>query len=114
MLWLGDCNTVLRGMPQACVDSVVTDPPYAITAARGVLEAWRDATASGACRRCGTVPAAPGFTACSICLDEILAQAIQSAAMLVQQSPNWHEQASDSRGYADNDNTSSNAGVCCV
>jgi DNA modification methylase len=30
-LHLGDCLDVMRGMPDACVDAVVTDPPYAAT-----------------------------------------------------------------------------------
>lgn len=29
-LHLGDCLDVMRGMPDACVDAVVTDPPYGI------------------------------------------------------------------------------------
>lgn len=30
-LYLGDCLEVLRGMPDDCVDSVVTDPPYGLS-----------------------------------------------------------------------------------
>jgi DNA modification methylase len=30
-LWVGDCLYVLAGMPDASVDAVVTDPPYALT-----------------------------------------------------------------------------------
>ncbi|WP_363184313.1 DNA methyltransferase [uncultured Thiocystis sp.] len=31
-LYLGECLEVLRGLPDGCVESVVTDPPYALTA----------------------------------------------------------------------------------
>jgi tRNA G10 N-methylase Trm11 len=27
----GDCLEVLKGLPDACVDSVVTDPPYGLS-----------------------------------------------------------------------------------
>lgn len=36
-LHLGDCLTVMRGMPDACIDSVVCDPPYGI---RFMGKAW--------------------------------------------------------------------------
>ena len=36
-LHLGDCLDVMRGMPDGCVDAVVTDPPYGIA----YQSAWR-------------------------------------------------------------------------
>lgn len=30
-LYLGDCLEVMRGLPDGCVDAVVTDPPYGIS-----------------------------------------------------------------------------------
>ena len=44
-LRLGDCLETLRAMPDASVDSVVTDPPYGLgkePKARDVLRAWLD------------------------------------------------------------------------
>jgi DNA modification methylase len=44
-LRLGDCLATLRAMPDASVDSVVTDPPYGLgkePKARDVLRAWLD------------------------------------------------------------------------
>ena len=40
-LWTGDCLEVLRGFPDACVDSVVADPPYGLSKPPDVAEVLR-------------------------------------------------------------------------
>jgi len=47
VLWRGDCLDVLRAMPDASVDSIVTDPPYGLSAhsaeaVAACLRAWVD------------------------------------------------------------------------
>jgi DNA modification methylase len=37
----GDCLDVLRGMESCSVDSVVTDPPYALTIGKGSADVRR-------------------------------------------------------------------------
>lgn len=63
-LFHGDCFEYLRGMPDASVDLVLTDPPYGITACdwdvkpdipRFFQEAWRVLKPNGACVIFGTV-----------------------------------------------------------
>jgi site-specific DNA-methyltransferase (adenine-specific) len=54
------------------------------------------------CVSCGDIPAS-GYRACQVCLLEVEENAFAAAAMLGQQSHNWHERATHSRGYADND-----------
>ncbi len=34
VLYLGDCLDYMRGMPDGCVDAVITDPPYGVNAAK--------------------------------------------------------------------------------
>ncbi|MBK6920586.1 MAG: site-specific DNA-methyltransferase [Deltaproteobacteria bacterium] len=38
---LGDCVEVLRGLPDACIDAVVTDPPYGLSKEPDMLEVLR-------------------------------------------------------------------------
>lgn len=91
-VYLDECLRVLRSIPDASVHSVVCDPPYAI-GARPVPKA------SSAAPR-------PG--------DEDIDQDTEVRAregdlmrsqMLGMQSANWHERATHSRGYADNDSS---------
>lgn len=37
----GDCLDVMRGLPDGCVDAVVTDPPYGIGAGKMSFGMWR-------------------------------------------------------------------------
>lgn len=81
-----DALAALMALPDGCVDAVVTDPPYAIRAPK------RPVDLAG--------PAVGVRTA-----EHRVAewQAYAEADMLGQQSTNWHEKATHSRGYADND-----------
>ncbi|MDR7252771.1 site-specific DNA-methyltransferase (adenine-specific) [Nocardioides sp. BE266] len=96
--WIGDSLTVLRGLPDQSVDSVVTDPPYAIR------RLPRSISARPAARRedCPTTDCSDDH-ACRDCTQEDLINKYSDAPMLGQQSQNWHATATHSRGYADND-----------
>ncbi|WP_167736460.1 site-specific DNA-methyltransferase [Nocardioides sp. 1609] len=98
----GDCLEVLRGLPDASVDSVVTDPPYAIGSAAARTSTSGDDAADGACQECGNDNPAEGYRTCSDCLAEAESGVMQ-ANMLGMQSQNWDEKATHSRGYVDND-----------
>ena len=37
----GDCVESLRGLPDACIDAVVTDPPYGLSKEPDMLEVLR-------------------------------------------------------------------------
>lgn len=99
---LGDCLTVLRSMPDASVDAVITDPPYAINASEGRNRYLGETT--GACEECGNDDPRSGYRLCLDCLETCDEQALMGSPMLGMQSQNWHAKATHSRGYADNDN----------
>lgn len=100
---LGDCLDVLIELPSQSIDAIVTDPPYAIASRPTDLKAFRGKS-SGSCQRCDSQMSAEGYVLCPHCLDTTRTQALMGAPMLGQQSQNWHEKATHSRGYADNDN----------
>lgn len=93
-----DALTFLSDLPDASFDAVVTDPPYAIRRlSQKVLSsppARRDA-----CEMLGCVEG----EVCPACTRADLVAKYSDAPMLGQQSQNWHESATHSRGYADND-----------
>lgn len=92
-------------MPASSVDAVVTDPPYAIRGGVDPLVEHRlDGDAGrvvASCADCNE-DRVPGFSLCRGCLDEAELQAFTDRGMLGMQSANWHDKATHSRGYADN------------
>ena len=102
-VYLADCIQVLKSLPADSVDAVVTDPPYAIRAVRDPKEPFKGET-DGPCTRCGGGAPCAGYVLCRTCLDDADGAALMGAPMLGMQSQNWHETATHSRGYADNDN----------
>ncbi|MFC7500901.1 DNA-methyltransferase [Nocardioides sp. GCM10030258] len=82
-----DAFTLLRTLPAGSIDAVVTDPPYAIRSPAG-----RSRLAPGGSE--------PGGREGS---PEAEWKQYADAEMLGQQSANWNETATHSRGYADND-----------
>lgn len=104
-VYIGDALRVLRALPSESVDAVVCDPPYAIKAVRDPGIEHRISRAAAACSLCSLRTPAAGYDTCAPCLDDLRIAAFTDAAMLGQQSANWHERATHSRGYADNDNT---------
>lgn len=101
-LWHGDCLDVLRELPDCSVDAVVTDPPYAINFMGRSWDRFGTSDTSTVCERCGDDDAADDYRLCTDCLAESDAEDLRSASMLGQQSQNWSEKATHSRGYADN------------
>lgn len=97
-LHIGDALTVLPTISAASIDAVVTDPPYAIKRIpRKLFEGApvRESTCDVAdCTSDGPCPE---------CVRAELVAKFDSAAMLGQQSQNWHAKETHSRGYADND-----------
>lgn len=102
-VFVGDCLTVLRDLPDLSVHSVVTDPPYAIESKRVDLSAYEGSAANG-CEHCNREFDTDGYRLCSDCLDAIRVQHLMASPMLGMQSSNWHEKATHSRGYASNNN----------
>lgn len=102
-LWHGDCLDVLRELPDASVDAVVTDPPYAINFMGRKWDRF-DGVSVGACERCGDDDPADGYRLCTNCLEMSDEEDLRDAVMPGQQSQNWHAKATHSRGYADNNN----------
>lgn len=99
---LGDCMTVLSNLPDSSVDSVVTDPPYAMHSRpfdRSPFLGIADE-----CELCASRPPAEGYLICEPCLQTVELRSLMDAPMLGMQSQNWHDKATHSRGYADNDN----------
>lgn len=98
ILHVGDALEILSSLPSMSVDSVITDPPYAIKripharASRPPL--GRPECDAANCQR--TRP-------CSACDRAHQVAMYAGAPMLGQQSQNWHERETHSRGYADND-----------
>lgn len=86
----GECVAILRTMPEGFIDAVVTDPPYAIRAPR------RQPTPAGTNTELQLPSGADPVAA-----DDD--RGLLDAPMLGMQSQNWHEKATHSRGYADND-----------
>ncbi len=74
-----DAYAALLSLPTSSIDAIVTDPPYAIRA--------------------------PKHSFKSAVIDDPSTEwaAYADAEMLGQQSTNWHDKATHSRGYADND-----------
>jgi DNA modification methylase len=98
-----DCLTVLKGLPDRSVHAVVTDPPYAIESRPVDLTGYAG-TDEAVCEQCGESQSARAYRVCEGCLDDICVDALMGAPMLGMQSQNWHEKATHSRGYANNDN----------
>ena len=106
----GDAIRVLRAPQADSVDSVACDPPYAITPIADVTDPYRVHPDEDDCE-CSVVPSdlcrdaarSAGSRACGTCFLELEVAAFASARMLKQQSQNWHESATHSRGFADND-----------
>ena len=108
----GDCLDVLRTLPDASVDSVVTDPPYGLSF---MGKAWDKPTPRAehaACVECGNDDPTEGWLVCTDCLEALGDSAPKRPAapshggrdMLGHVSANWHDKGTHSRGYADNDN----------
>lgn len=108
----GDCLDVLRSLPDASVDSVVTDPPYGL----GFMgKEWDKPTLRAdftACVECGNDDPTEGWLVCSDCLEKLgdaapkrpVVPAHGGRDMLGHVSKNWNDKGTHSRGYADNDN----------
>lgn len=106
-LTIGDSLRVLRTFPDHHVDAVVCDPPYAIKAGTDPLTPFYATGATceaDACVGCAANHRAPGLTICTPCAENHQIDTFAAASMLGQQSANWHEKATHSRGYADNNN----------
>lgn len=113
-LFAGDSLSILRTFPAGSIDAVVTDPPYAIRANRQMRAAasrepsspdsGMEATPSTtACADRSSLGDSHDAGECADCLLDLEIEAFAEAGMLGQQSANWHESATHSRGYADND-----------
>lgn len=105
-VYCGDSVRVLRSMPAGSVDSVVCDPPYAIAPVGDVSAAFAVGPEDDpveTCVVCGAGSPADGLQCCGACLTDLEVDAFAASGMLGQQSQNWHESATHSRGYADND-----------
>jgi len=102
-IYLADCLTTLSRLPAESVHAVVTDPPYAIASNSAATDQFRSST-TGTCTGCLTEPTVQGWELCAACLETVQRQALMGAPMLGMQSANWHEKATHSRGYADNNN----------
>jgi DNA modification methylase len=102
-LYHGDCIEVMRQLPDASVDAVVTDPPYALNF---MGKKWDDfsGVAVGPCIECGNDDPAEGYRYCTDCMEALDGAALRGSSMLGYQSQNWSEKATHSRGYADNNN----------
>ena len=102
----GDSLRVLATLPDASVDSVVTDPPYALNFMGRTWDRFDDSDTDTelVCERCGDDLAAEGLRLCTDCLEASDEEDLSDAAMLGQQSQNWNEKATHSRGYADANN----------
>lgn len=88
-LYHGDARDVL---PTIEADVCVTDPPYAVR--------W----SKGACEGCGNDDLGDRWAYCLDCLEAHRGRApYRRLEMLGFVSPNWHERATHSRGYADHD-----------
>lgn len=97
-LYIGDALSILPVLPGASVDAVVTDPPYAIRRLpKAVLEQRAERAENCRDESCST------GAVCQPCARLDLASKYADAPMLGQQSQNWHESETHSRGYADND-----------
>lgn len=90
-----DALRVLAGLPSESIDAVVCDPPYAIRTVGLKLPQQRPRATT---QPNGIAVVDPAARAAEV-------EAFADATMLGQQSANWHEKATHSRGYADNDNT---------
>jgi DNA modification methylase len=99
----GDCLDVLRELPDASVDAIVTDPPYALNFMGRKWDRF-DNGDPFICEECGNDDASQGYRLCLDCLERADEEDLRGAAMLGQQSQNWHAKATHSRGYADNNN----------
>ena len=101
----GDALRELQAIPNDSVDAVITDPPSAINTVGDFAASLREGPArrdQRTCMRCPDV-CLDGYTVCVACLAEAEVEAFAGAGMLGQQSQNWNEQATHSRGFADND-----------
>lgn len=100
----GDALALLRTFPDSTFDAVLTDPPYAISKPKAAVVASTPEVVSGktACRQEDPTCNQEGCRAHDV--DREIALFAESR-MLGQQSANWHEKATHSRGYADNDPT---------
>jgi DNA modification methylase len=95
---LGDALHILTGLPDASVDAVITDPPYAIKK----VPAHRfdlPAQPRPGCTDSRCLPE----RVCPRCLHAGTVEKFAQSPMLGQQSQNWHAKETHSRGYADND-----------
>jgi DNA modification methylase len=99
---LGDCLAVLSTVPDNSADSVVTDPPYAMHARPFDLKSF--VGVADQCERCVKKPPVMGYVLCASCMETAEVQSLMDAPMLGMRSQNWHDKATHSRGYADNDN----------
>lgn len=97
-LHVGDALTVLCDLPDASMDAVVTDPPYAIKRIPSA-RFGQAVTPQPNCTVETCVPRDP----CRSCVRAHSAALFAQAPMLGQQSQNWHAKETHSRGYADND-----------
>jgi DNA modification methylase len=108
----GDALDVLRTIPDASVDSVVTDPPYGLSFMGKEWDKPTPRAELAACVECGNDDPTEGWLVCSDCLETLGDEAPRRRAgrghggrdMLGHVSANWHDKGTHSRGYADNDN----------
>lgn len=101
-LYHGDCLDVLRSIPDGSVDAVVTDPPYALNFMGQAWDSFATSEFVAACEECGNDEPTEGYRYCTDCMEWLDEEALRGAPMLGHQSQNWHEKATHSRGYADN------------
>jgi site-specific DNA-methyltransferase (adenine-specific) len=102
-LYHGDCIEVMRTLPDASVDAIVTDPPYGLSFMGKDWDNFAGSTV-GACEECGNVDPQQGYRYCTDCMEALDEAALRGLPMLGHQSQNWNEKATHSRGYADNNN----------
>jgi DNA modification methylase len=96
---LGDCLTALSVVPAGTVDSIVTDPPYALDfsqARSSLLGAGHGGADEAACSAPGESCSCDSFGGAGG------AAPVAGPSMLGQHSQNWSESATHSRGYVDN------------
>ncbi|EFQ84347.1 DNA (cytosine-5-)-methyltransferase [Aeromicrobium marinum DSM 15272] len=95
----GNAFDLLRELPDASVDAVVTDPPYGIATPPG-LKALHGRQVT--CRTCGDTTA-PTWVLCQTCLDIQRDVLLTEPSMLGHVAPNAHTTGTHTRGLADCD-----------
>jgi site-specific DNA-methyltransferase (adenine-specific) len=104
IVYAGDCIDVMRELPEASVDAIVTDPPYALNFMGKAWDSFSGNSVGNACEECGNDDPVVGYRLCLDCLEAADEAALRGSAMLGHVSQNWDKKETHSRGYADNNN----------